>query len=67
MIVQVSDDAERDLDCGIAFYDQHGSQIGDHFLNSLSELQQDVAAHRRRAGTFDGAVARMDGVWSSRG
>jgi plasmid stabilization system protein ParE len=35
VIVRVSDDAERDLADGIAFYDQHGHQIGDHFLNSV--------------------------------
>lgn len=35
MIVLISDDAEMDLADGVAFYDQHGTEIGDHFSNSL--------------------------------
>lgn len=35
MNVIVSSEAERDLSDGIAFYDQHGSDVGDHFRDSL--------------------------------
>jgi hypothetical protein len=34
MIVLLSDDAEVDIAEGAAFYDQHGSEIGDRFCNS---------------------------------
>jgi len=40
MIVQISDDAESDLADGVAFYDQHGLEVGDHFRDSiLADLQ----------------------------
>lgn len=35
MIVLISDDAEIDIADGVAFYDQHGSEVGDYFCNSL--------------------------------
>ena len=35
MIVKLSDDAERDLLDGVAFYDQQGRDIGDYFLDSM--------------------------------
>jgi plasmid stabilization system protein ParE len=35
LIVRISEDAERDLIDGIAFYDQHGKEIGSHFFDSL--------------------------------
>ncbi len=37
MIVQISDDAERDLLDGIAFYDRHGRDVGTHFFDSLTD------------------------------
>ena len=36
MIVHLSDDAERDLLRGVAFFDAAGRNVGDHFLESLS-------------------------------
>lgn len=36
MIVTLSDDAERDLRDGIAFYDQHGREVGGYFLDSIT-------------------------------
>ena len=36
MIVQLSDDAERDLVNGIAFYDARDRQAGDYFFESLT-------------------------------
>lgn len=36
MIVKLSDDAERDLLDGLAFYDQHGREVGDYFLDSVT-------------------------------
>jgi hypothetical protein len=36
VIVKLSDDAEQDLLDGIAFYDQHGRQVGDYFLDSIT-------------------------------
>ena len=36
MIVQLSDDAERDLLMGIAFYDAGDRRAGDYFFESLT-------------------------------
>ncbi len=36
MIVQLSDDAERDLLDGIAFYDARNRHAGDYFFESLT-------------------------------
>ena len=37
MIVQLSDDAEIDLLVAIAFYEKHGTHVGDLFLVSISK------------------------------
>ena len=36
MTVQLSDDAERDLSAGIAFYDANDRPAGDYFFESLT-------------------------------
>lgn len=37
MIIRLSDDAERDLVDGIAFYNQHGRDVATYFLDSLMD------------------------------
>ena len=54
MIVRLSDDAERDLLDGIAFYDQHGWDVGTHFFDSLMDDLRSLSVvggmHAKRYG-----------------
>lgn len=63
MNVQVSEDAERDLSTGIAFYNQNGSQVGDHFRNSLIADLQSLSllggVHSKRFGYYCMAAKRF--------
>lgn len=63
MIVMISDDAEVDLVDGVAFYDQHGLEIGDHFCNSLLEDVQSLSVvggvHSQRFGYYCKAAKRF--------
>ena len=63
MIVLISDDAEIDLADGVAFYDQHGPEIGDHFCSSLLADVQSLSVvggvHAKRFGYYCMAAKRF--------
>jgi plasmid stabilization system protein ParE len=63
MIVLISDDAEIDIADGVAFYDQHGSDTGNHFCNSILEDVQSLAVgggvHAKRFGYHCKASGRF--------
>ena len=54
MMVRLSDDAERDLVAGIAFYNQHGLEVGAYFresiLNDIAALEILGGVHAQRHG-----------------
>ncbi len=56
MIVQLSDDAECDLVAGIAFYNQHGLEVGTYFresiLNDVAALEIVGGVHAQRHGFY---------------
>lgn len=56
MIVLISDDAEVDFADGVAFYDQHGPEIGDHFADSVLADVQSLSVvdgvHAQRFGFY---------------
>ena len=63
MIVLISDDAEIDLADGVAFYDRHGPEIGDHFCDSLLADVQSLSVvggvHAKRFGYYCMAAKRF--------
>jgi hypothetical protein len=54
VIVQLSDDAEIDLLVAVAFYEKHGTHVGDLFLVSISKdiksLEHTGGIHSLRFG-----------------
>jgi len=63
VIVLISADAEVDLADGVAFYDQHGPEIGGHFCNSLLADVQSLSVvggvHAKRFGYYCMAARRF--------
>ena len=54
MIVELADDAERDLIDGVAFYDSSDRRAGDYFLESITTDLRSLAllggVHSKRLG-----------------